>query len=417
MALSESETFGTVVPGFVTDTNGNLAVTTDDSEAQYGVVPGFITDADGRLVVSTTTRRNYFPNPSGETGTTGWLGYIGSTLSQYTADSYVGAACLRSEKSSAACGITSDSLINGGGAFESETLTASVWIKAGPNYDGTTQLRFLLREYESDGSTIVGTTTVVIGAVPDEWTQIEVTRDFSATGERAYIFLIDSGAFGGQMDVLMDGWLLEIADSAGTYFDGSGYIDDSGAWVSDPGGHTGWTGTAHESASDKGCFANGTTRTFTGWAWRDTDAAADALFGSVTSTGTPFLYLDTDADVIFIPSDGGTGRTWTAAWPGLNQWVHWALVFDEAADTASLYINGALEATKTGLTTQYSGPLGGIQIGRRSLTTFNNFDGQMAGVAVYERGLSDSEILNIYNSRLQAKNEARLSVSWKDAWI
>lgn len=52
MALTGSETFGTVVPGFVTDGDGNLAVTTDDSEARYGVVPGFITDADGRLVVS-----------------------------------------------------------------------------------------------------------------------------------------------------------------------------------------------------------------------------------------------------------------------------------------------------------------------------------------------------------------------------
>ncbi len=286
MALSESETFGTVVPGFVTDTNGNLAVTTDDSEAQYGVVPGFITDADGRLVVSTSTRRNYFPNPSGETGTTGWLGYIGSTLSQYTADSYAGAACLRSEKSSAACGITSDSLINGGGAFESETLTASVWIKAGPNYDGTTQLRFLLREYESDGSTIVGTTTVVIGAVPDEWTQIEVTRDFSATGERAYIFLIDSGAFGGQMDVLMDGWLLEIADSAGTYFDGSGYINDSGNFIT-TGGLTEWLGTANASASDytpESDWSGGFLRTVEGYLAVTTEASP--IYGVVPGFAT-----------------------------------------------------------------------------------------------------------------------------------
>ena len=60
MALTESETFGTVVPGFVTDLDGNLVVTTDDSEARYGVVPGFITDEDGRLVVSVDPAEYYW---------------------------------------------------------------------------------------------------------------------------------------------------------------------------------------------------------------------------------------------------------------------------------------------------------------------------------------------------------------------
>ncbi len=51
MALTASETFGTVVPGFVTDLDGNLAITTTTTGATYGVVPGFVTDADGRLIV------------------------------------------------------------------------------------------------------------------------------------------------------------------------------------------------------------------------------------------------------------------------------------------------------------------------------------------------------------------------------
>lgn len=54
MALTGDEVFGTEIPGFVTD-SGELVVTTDDSEATYGVVPGFLTDPDGRLVVTTTT--------------------------------------------------------------------------------------------------------------------------------------------------------------------------------------------------------------------------------------------------------------------------------------------------------------------------------------------------------------------------
>ena len=51
MALTGTETFGTVVPGFVTDLDGNLRVTSEGSE-QGTVVPGFLTDSDGRLVVT-----------------------------------------------------------------------------------------------------------------------------------------------------------------------------------------------------------------------------------------------------------------------------------------------------------------------------------------------------------------------------
>jgi hypothetical protein len=53
VALTENETFGGVVPGFVTDLDGNLAVVTTGSST--GIVPGFTTDADGRLLVTTTT--------------------------------------------------------------------------------------------------------------------------------------------------------------------------------------------------------------------------------------------------------------------------------------------------------------------------------------------------------------------------
>lgn len=50
MTLSENETFGTVVPGFVTDADGNLSVTTDDTDATWQT--GFLRDPDGRLVVA-----------------------------------------------------------------------------------------------------------------------------------------------------------------------------------------------------------------------------------------------------------------------------------------------------------------------------------------------------------------------------
>ena len=50
MALTGDEVFGTVVPGFVTDANGNLVYTA--APTTWQVVPGFFTDEDGRLGVS-----------------------------------------------------------------------------------------------------------------------------------------------------------------------------------------------------------------------------------------------------------------------------------------------------------------------------------------------------------------------------
>lgn len=50
MALAGDETYGTVVPGFVTDADGNLSVTTDTGSVQWR--EGFLRDLDGRLVVA-----------------------------------------------------------------------------------------------------------------------------------------------------------------------------------------------------------------------------------------------------------------------------------------------------------------------------------------------------------------------------
>lgn len=75
MALTASETFGTVVAGFVTDLDGNLAVTTTTTGAARGVVPGFVTDADGRLIVSvdpaeSTWQEGFLRTPEGYLGVT-----------------------------------------------------------------------------------------------------------------------------------------------------------------------------------------------------------------------------------------------------------------------------------------------------------------------------------------------------------
>lgn len=69
MALTASETFGTIVPGFVTDTNGNLSCTATVSGSSWR--EGFLRDTDGRLVVTdsatgATWQNGFLRGTSGE---------------------------------------------------------------------------------------------------------------------------------------------------------------------------------------------------------------------------------------------------------------------------------------------------------------------------------------------------------------
>ena len=188
--------------------------------------------------------------------------------------------------------------------------------------------------------------------------------------------------------------LEKTSGTVGTYFDGSGYIDESGNWISDPGGHVGWLGTAHASASDKGCFANGTTRTFMGWAYRDASANADAIFGSNVSPSMMFRF-NSGADTVSLYASSATGSVaWACPSPGV--WFHWALIFDESANNASLYVNGALVSTQT-LATQWVASAT-LRYGSRAGTA-DPFNGKMAWVSVHERALTADEILAAYQAR------------------
>ncbi len=184
--------------------------------------------------------------------------------------------------------------------------------------------------------------------------------------------------------------MIEAASSAGTYFDGSGYVNDSGTWVSDAGGHVGWLGTAHASASDKGCFANGTSRTFMGWAYRDTSSGADTIiWGNSSGTSDCNLGLATGSNDFAFSPNNSTFTTWTGAWPGNGEWVHWAVVFNETTNSISGYINGVLVSSSTN-TAQYGGA-STFHIGDGS-----PWDGKQAWVSVHERALTAGEILECF---------------------
>jgi hypothetical protein len=93
----------------------------------------------------------------------------------------------------------------------------------------------------------------------------------------------------------------------------------------------------------------------------------------------------------------------------LQQWTHAVLV--HSAGTLKLYINGILVKSRSaGSLTDLSSP---IALG---LSLFNNpFYGCIEDVRVFNRGLSDSEVLELYNGAEDAALSVGLSAHWEFA--
>lgn len=174
-----------------------------------------------------------------------------------------------------------------------------------------------------------------------------------------------SSTTGDTVDMRFDNVLLEEAESVGSYFPTIAQLAS---------GEAGWSGTAYSSASDIGPFARGTKRTFIGVANRTDTSAAHALFGGSAAANAPSLNIaNGNLNVVWDPGTGATG-SWTAAWPATGQVVAWALVFDEAGDTATLYINGVSQGAKA-VTGAYSNP-GALKLGARAASSIA-FKGSM----------------------------------------
>lgn len=149
-------------------------------------------------------------------------------------------------------------------------------------------------------------------------------------------------------------------------------------------------------------FANGSQRTFEGWAWRNSIASGnfDALFGGqIGGNVSPAFYLEANnQNVRFVPVASGSESVWTAAWPGNAQWVHWVLTFDEPNDVAELFINGVSQGTRTE-TEQYSATPGDFQVGAlRNGPATDPFNGRMDEIAIYGSILSSARVLAHYEA-------------------
>jgi len=388
----------------LTDLSGNGRTATAQGGLTVGGAAGALagdqdmgaTDFDGAndyISTNYTTRRNYCPNPSFETNTTGWLmgwgGGSGLTLTRTSDWARTGAWSCR-------CQAT------GGGAAYVGAYHANITISAGSTHTVSARVRsrnggtYSMLVYLSGGSGDQATAgaSVVLAAGEEATISHTIT---SINGNTLLIPIPRAEGTPATIDFDLDAVLVERAATVGNYFDGSGYFNSAGVWVSDPGGHSGWLGTAHATQSDKGVFANGTTRTFTGWARKDGAALdLDSVFGNVNTHGGYSLlrFGDGSNKVSFWSDASAGGVTWTGVIPA-SGWFHWALVFDEVANNATLYIDGISQGTVS-QTVQYAGGQD-LALGAHSANTWP-WDGQMAHFTVFERGLTADEILRLYRA-------------------
>ena len=150
-------------------------------------------------------------------------------------------------------------------------------------------------------------------------------------------------------------------------------------------------------------------KTFAGWfkwnslgsGWQlmvmdsDPDFDGDQYVGLITSSS------DENYICMFQAHNGGLSRflTCTDFAPSLNIWYHVAGVIDKADNSLRLYINGALYSTyqnaAVGASTFYN-PSGGAGIGGKTSAGYY-FNGNIDDVRIYNRALSATEVLQLYN--------------------
>jgi YD repeat-containing protein len=361
--------------------------------------------SDQYVSSSYATRRNLVLNPGVEADA-GWWGAWGSpaSLTRTTAQAQSGTSSLKVAGAPSTQGIFTSSSASPGKYY-----SAAAQLRPG----GSGQLGFHLCYMNSSVQALrCDAVSVSPGA---SWGRAVLNGSSygPSPAGTAYVWMLVNNEASTTQDFYLDSAQIEEGSTAGAYFDGS--IAGSR-----------WEGTPNNSTSiQDGAFQNGTTRAFEGWANRDTQNKLDFLFGGTTSDqSAPEFFVGGAGSVparsvVFAPAgNAGNTVTWDNAWPGTSQWVHWALVFNESADTAELFINGESKGVKT-LTTKWTtnpGPflLGAWGANNGAWSVFD-FDGKMDEVAVYDHALSASQIglhygQGLYEHTVKADNPA---VYWR----
>lgn len=119
------------------------------------------------------------------------------------------------------------------------TLSARVAVQ-----DATAAGVWVRLEWYNGAAFLGGTDSAVQNGTGEK--DLAVTAVAPGTATHARVAIKSTSGSSDIFDIYGDAALLEAASAASTYFDGSGYITNGGAWVT---GRTAWTGAAHASAS------------------------------------------------------------------------------------------------------------------------------------------------------------------------
>jgi Concanavalin A-like lectin/glucanases superfamily len=153
-------------------------------------------------------------------------------------------------------------------------------------------------------------------------------------------------------------------------------------------------GVDHHITTSFNPFQTGVDRTFEGWANRNSNTNAHALFAGDDPTSYPVLRCNAGSDdVRFNPDASGAGQDFVGALPGTGKWFHWVLVWNSAAKAAELFVDGVSKGKLT-YAFEFGGSPGNIELGAEGGAT-NPFDGHLDEVAVYDAAL-DSERINFH---------------------
>ena len=201
-----------------------------------------------------------------------------------------------------------------------------------------------------------------------------------------------------------------------------GFSEGSGATTADASGNNntgtlngaGWAAAGHSgnalSFNGSGAFVdlgNGATLQLSGsmtvsaWIRSAAFPADDAAVVSKRTSGRVGFQLDTTVDTgprtigfKLTSSTGASMARYGATALQLNQWYHISGVYDAAAGTLNVYLNGALDngtLLGTVTSTQQNSTLN-VNIGRRAGASGYAFNGLLDEVRIYNRALSPAEI-------------------------
>ena len=364
----------------------------------------FATDFDGTndyISTDYATRRNMIPNPRFANDTALW-----SVAAFYHLNA--GATITRTTPSLEQTGpyiaaVVTTAAAAGQGAsipFTGQTFKAGVQytFRARVYGFGSMALQLFFGQATADHSTTLFTNNW------SGWQDVSVSWTPAADTTAAHAGIRTSLSSGPQAGTFyFTGCIAERGSSPGPYFDGSGKLNGSsyGTWVANTEGECGWLGTAHQSASDKGCFANGTVRTFMGWIKRPISGADYDIVFAGDGPSTCRFYLTESSNSAMFEAAGSAAMVYWAAGMNVTSWVHFAVVFDEPGNLASLYVNGTLISSQA-LSDQYPEGAGNLKLGSCWAGVAYPFKGQMRSFSVFPRGLSANEIRWLYEEGARA---------------